>query len=642
MKLPTLSMDARNTDVTTEFGGYNHNISISEGEFYDMHNMTSEFYPALSPRRNRGEVKKFENLQGILDREDLVWIDDGKLYVNGEEKSLSVPLSKLGKKQMAKMGAEIMILPDKVYYNVENGESGYIEAHAWNWSVSNPNRGSITFIPNKGKTYAPISPQSSAYYESNPPKDGDYKCDIDKISQEVEIAGHKVSIDVGNNAPIYRYSSSSKSWMVDAECRMAMIVNGDVDLSGFSEGDGIRITILGGTWANANYSYTFFNTSDEITLTYPEGTKVKWDKGLARTLYTTVASVNYGSVLVLNSPFTFPIDILSGALVFIERYCPDMSYVTEFNNRIWGCSTDGHEVYACKLGDMRNWQAYAGISTDSWAATVGSDGIFTGAITYGGYPMFFKEHSMLKISPSATGAHAYREVMMNGVQEGSANSLCEVNGVLIYKGVTGVYAYTSTTPTCISDALGDKSYTEGHAGTIDNRYYICLTDREGVHNTFMYDLKKGMWTKEDSSIKELFCRHKDELYFYNMFTKTLESVSGKGLFGHDAELEEDFDWYAESGNIGYLDPNNKALIRLSIRIALEQDTEVNVYLQYDSSERWEYVFHMAGTGIKTFTLPIKPHRCDHFKYKIAGHGQCKILSVTKTLIVGSDVNAHNY
>ena len=81
----------------------------------------------------------------------------------------------------------------------------------------------------------------------------------------------------------------------------------------------------------------------------------------------------------------------------IERKVPDMEYITECNNRLWGCSKDGHEIYASKLGDVKNWNCFRGNSMDSWAATIGSDGKFTGAITFLGYPMFFKEDSLIKI-----------------------------------------------------------------------------------------------------------------------------------------------------------------------------------------------------------------------------------------------------
>ena len=70
MLYPILQEVAQYRDMTNVFGGYNHQLSCQEGQFYDMKNMTSQYFPILSPRNNRGIVKNFVNPQGILDKED--------------------------------------------------------------------------------------------------------------------------------------------------------------------------------------------------------------------------------------------------------------------------------------------------------------------------------------------------------------------------------------------------------------------------------------------------------------------------------------------------------------------------------------------------------------------------------------------
>ena len=78
--------------------------------------------------------------------------------------------------------------------------------------------------------------------------------------------------------------------------------------------------------------------------------------------------------------------------VQLERRVPDLDFVTECDNRVWGCSSRENVIYACKLGDPTNWFSYRGIAADSYAVTVGSDGAFTGAATCMGYALFFKEN----------------------------------------------------------------------------------------------------------------------------------------------------------------------------------------------------------------------------------------------------------
>ena len=116
----------------------------------------------------------------------------------------------------------------------------------------------------------------------------------------------------------------------------------------------------------------------------------------------------------------------------LKRKVPDMDFLTECENRLWGCSSKNHEVYASKLGDPLNWNVFEGISTDSYAATIGSDGDFTAAATYSGYALFFKEHTIHKVygnKPSNIQIHTQEAP---GVMKGCNESVRLVGTTLIY------------------------------------------------------------------------------------------------------------------------------------------------------------------------------------------------------------------
>ena len=53
MRYPQLKVQAATRKTVDVFRGYNHNLRIGEGEFFDMQNLTSDHYPVLSPRKNR-------------------------------------------------------------------------------------------------------------------------------------------------------------------------------------------------------------------------------------------------------------------------------------------------------------------------------------------------------------------------------------------------------------------------------------------------------------------------------------------------------------------------------------------------------------------------------------------------------------
>ena len=587
---------SRSRDMITSFGGYNHKLSCADGEFFDMKNMTSSYYPILSPRNQRGICYQMTDPQGIIDKEYLVWVDDGKLYRNGVELTLAegVTISKeenMCPKTLAKMGAYLIIMPDKVWYNMDNHESGWIEATA-------TNTGSV-FISVSATNGTTIQWHDEAYYEKNAPKSGDY------------------CMTTSSGKPVLKqWAESTSMWVTVTSTYIQMVSDGIG--KGLKAGDGVKILVDNST-AKWDYCDNLFIND--------EGDN-KWS------LNTTIEECgdNYitfvGLIGEVKEFSTFP--------VTVTRSCPDMAFITECNNRLWGCSTDGHEVYCCKLGDVTNWNCFKGISTDSWVATIGSDGKFTGAVTYLGYPTFFKENSILKIAVSSTGGHQTKETYCRGVQRGSEKSLCIMNEVLFYKGTTDVCAYDGSLPQSISSSLGEVRYSDAVGGTIGDRYYISMKDKEGKSHLFVYDYSRGIWTKEDNTDVRFFCTNGDELYYIDNADKKLKSVRGTLPFS-GGETEKDFWWSAESGTVGYATPDNKYIARVSIRLSMEFGTNVDFYIQYDSSGEWEHQFNLNGKGTKSFAVPVHPRRCDHFKYKITGRGGCKIYSVSKTIEEGSEI-----
>lgn len=591
MLFPTFQEVARYRDMTATFGGYNHQLSCQDGQFYDMKNMTSQYYPILSPRQNRGMVKSFDTTQGILDKENLMWIDNQKLYVDGEEKSLGEVTLTNSEKTLAKMGAYVIIMPDRVWYNVDNEECGYMEHKN---TIASGDSIKFTLCAANGST---IDYRDAAYYESTPAQDGDYM---------LTTNNGKTSLKV--------YASSTKTWLTVATTYVQITATGIG--KGFEKEDGVKLTLPSKV---EGLESIFVNEEKDGSVSTNTVIKGRTDDSI------TIVGIVGKTIEIKDKQFT------------VERKVPDMAFITECNNRLWGCSENGHEIYCCKLGDVKNWNCFAGISTDSWAATIGSDGKFTGAITYLGYPIFFKEDSLIKISVSANGGHQVKETKCRGVQKGSERSLAILNETLYYKSVNGVCAYNGSLPVGISDALGEVRYKNAVAGVLDNLYYISMERDNGKDEMFVYDTNSGIWSKEDDTSVTYFCNHGNDLYFIDC-DDNMWSIRGTLLYDvPEKAIEDKFDWFVESGTIGYSSPDNKYVARINLRITLEFGTNVDFWLQYDSSGEWEHKFNMSGKGTKTFTVPIIPKRCDHFKYKISGKGGCKIHSIAKTLEEGSDI-----
>ena len=94
----------------------------------------------------------------------------------------------------------------------------------------------------------------------------------------------------------------------------------------------------------------------------------------------------------------------------------------------------------------------------------------------------------------------------------------------------------------------------------------------------------------------------------------------------------------ESGIIYMGMPDMKYLTRLLLRMSMEMGGRFRISIQYDSFGPWEMQFAGASTSTRSFSVPIRPRRCDHFRLRIEGTGDARIYSITKTIEQGSDIS----
>lgn len=583
MQFPTLTEQGQSREMISAFAGYDHNASIAANAFYDMKNMSSDGYPLLQSRKRRGMVRQMEKPQGILAKDAMAWADGGKLYYNGAEIT-GLTLAD-GEKQMVSMGAYLLIWPDKKYLNTKNlTDFGSMEA-------SYESAGTVTYLL-CGADGTPLSKVSSSKPEE--PEGGDYWIDTSQTPHSLMV-----------------WSESSEMWtgVATVYTRIQAMGIGKP----FAEGDGVEISgaAYGGDSAVVQAQFESLN-----------GTKIIYAKDEDYIVVVGLIDLTYEQ---------------TEGSVTVKRAVPDMDYVCEAQNRIWGCKygmADGkavNELYCCKLGDFRNWRVYAGISTDAWAASVGSDGAWTGCANYLGYPTFFKENVIHRIAISAVGAHQVTETVGRGVQNGSFRSLCVVNEVLFYKSRAGVCAYDGSFPSAMGEAFGEVRYSSAVGGSFGGKYYLSMKDGAGVWHLFCYDAARGMWHREDNTHAMCFAAMDDDLYYIDADTKKLMCVMGT-----QGTPETAPDWMAESGVIGYEYPDKKYLSRYNIRLQIEDGGELRMYCMYDSDGKWEHAGTVRRKGTGTFTVPVIPRRCDHMKLRLEGKGVVRVFSIAKILELGSD------
>ncbi len=580
MKLSKLNEIVATRKMIDAFGGYNHNLRIGDGEFYDMTNLSSDNYPVLSPRQQRGVFAVPTNPQGMVAKDALCYVDGGDFYISDYKIELGLSVDDGEPKNMISMGAYVIIMPDKKYVNTADlTDYGDIEATVTTTSTVTFELCKIDGVGYTGaitSATAPANPENMALW-------------IDTSSTPHTLK---------------QYSSTNAMWVSIPTTYIKISAAGIG--KPFSENDGVTISGI----------------TDE-DLTDLNSTMVVWARG---DNYIVVTGV-------LDQTTT------QEAAITVKRQMPNMDFVIEAGNRLWGCrygtAVNGevvNEIYASKLGDFKNWNCFAGISTDSYAATVGSDGRFTGAIEHLGYPLFFKENCMHKVYGNYPANYQIQTTTCRGVQRGCERSLAIVNEVLYYKSRSSVCAYDGSLPVEISAAFGEESYSNAVAGALRNKYYISMSDANGRWHLFVYDTAKGMWHREDDTQAALFCNCRGDLYFIDYATNQIKTVKGTG-----ALETKRIKWEAVTGVIGTDSPDKKYVSRMDVRMYLEFGSRVTFYAEYDSSGNWEHLFTMVGKDLRSFVVPVRTHRCDHLRLKIVGEGDAKIYSICKTIEQGSDV-----
>ena len=578
MKYPKLTEIPTVREMVDVFRGYNHNLRIGDGEFYDMTNLSSDNYPVLSPRHKRGIYATPSLPQGMIDKDSLCYVDGGDFII--DEYRVSMGLTADGKpKTLVSMGAYVIIMPDKKYVNTADlSDYGNIEA-----ILETKTTVSFQMCKADGTGYENVVVQDT------PPSD----------PQNMDMW-----IDTSATPhTLKQYSSTNEMWTAVASTYVRISATG-IGVP-FSVNDGVTISGIN------DESLSDLNSSTVI-----------WAKGQDYIVVTGMIE----KVTTQEAPIT------------VSRKMPNMDFIIESENRLWGCrygtALNGeivNEIYASKLGDFKNWSCFMGISTDSYAATVGTDGQFTGAITHLGYPLFFKENCVHKIYGNYPANYQIQTTACRGVQKGCERSLAIVNEILYYKARSAVCSFDGSLPVEMSSPLGEMSYGKAVAGTLGNKYYISMQDVNGQYHLFVYDTLKGMWHREDETQAVDFCNCRGDLYFIDYADNQIKTVRGTGVTENAA-----IKWKATTGVIGTDSPDKKYISRMDVRMSLEVGARVGFYAEYDSSGEWEHLFTMTGTKLGSFAVPIRPKRCDHLRLKIDGIGEAKIYSICKTVEQGSD------
>ena len=609
--LPELTPGNQQAMMTTTFLGYNHNQIIQDGEMYDMKNLSGDQFPLISLRKQRGvtdlsvfnepQIRSAPSLNGIHGRDQLVFTRGTEVFYNFYKvDGVTVSAAEeMCPKKIISFGAYVCIWPDKVYFNTTDlTDCGSMERY---W-FDDGQYVSLTMCRGDGTNYD----MTAIAIGPNPPANPE---------------GGDLWIDQSGDLDVLRqWTSSTEEWTEVASTFVKITASGIgtglkaydiVNLSGIHAIEGVSERVAAQV-EMLNGSYIVYAAGDG---------------------YIVVSGLIENSQLALAEG-----DVRADVTI------PDMDWIVESNNRLWGCKyglVDGqviNEIRCSALGDFRNWNRFMNNSQDSYVASVGTDGPFTGAITQRGYPVFFKENCIHRVSGTTPGSFSIQTTMCRGVQRGSGRSLAIVSENIYYKARDAVMMYDGNMPQPISSQLGEIQYSDARAGALGTKYYISMMDQTDTHYQFVYDTEKKIWHKEDALTAMGYGAADNDLYLIDEDNNTLISINGSvaGVSGLNGQIEQDIPWSATFGLFGTDYRGQKYLSRFNIRMYIEPGSEAKLEIQYDGHGEWHDQGRIVGRHLSTVMVPVRPRRCDTLRFRISGHGEVRIYSISRTLEVGGD------
>jgi len=591
MHLPVIKRKNAYKRSIISFGGINTGGNYSAGEMRDCSGISHHEFPFITQRNKSEHIFSCTSPTAVVPGSmECIAAEDGFYYNRKKECELTS-----GKKQIAILGKQIMIFPDKLCFDTESKSFKRLDGKVYT------SQAKVTFTENS------ISLPSN-YYETLKKEEytdfpkGTMLASYEKVSTTdgtVTFTGFSLK-EVGTltEGTIYRekclknqyrvvvsitYSEEKNAYAVENELVTVNNVGKEI-FSHFKEDDTIEIEGCTGNTEN-NISATVLSVSGE-KLTFADGT-------------FTSATETGG--------------------ITIKRKIPDFTSVCSYENRLWGI--EGNTIYASALGDPTAFFSYQGISTDSFTIQSNSAGDFTACIAYGNSCFFFKENTCYKIYGNRPANFQLTECFGNGILKNDARSLVVAGNRIIYKGNGGVYSFYGGAPTRISDVLGPVTMENTTAGSNGKLYYLSADTKNG-REEFIWDIEKNLWCKSGVS----------DVLGYASYGQDVYRLKPDGIEKITQETDEEAFWSITLCPIdeGYYNTKNYSRIRLKVH--LFEGAYICTEIKADDGE-WKTVDTSYGDKKSYINIPCPIKKCHELQIRLSGKGRSIIETITREFCV---------
>lgn len=609
-KLPSMVYEDKiKKTAQVAFGGLRHSLSCSDGELYDMKNMSCLEYPIMQPREKRW-VKTENSATEIY----AIYADNGTMWSIQKRPGVNLDYFlvmsgwnveiNLGRERkdwyFTRFGDRVLLMPDKMLLKTGAEISGFVT-----------DSGDLPTL-----TEADAGTLYAAYYMG-----------LQERQQALSL-----------------YQWDGSKWNYQSE--LLEYLEQKLMLSGVKLEDGT----LFGEKAKAN-TMTFTNPGTvEPRFAVGDGIEIpEMAEAPGNNKIAIIREIAQGKIVFSDNCFKMPLgedgnpvaEVAISGIVTIRKTTPDMDFCFEHDNRLWGYK--GKTIYASKLGDPTNWNVFEGLSTDAWSLATQKKGEFTGGVSYGGYPTFFREDAMARIYGATPSAFQVSETAMPGVKAGEAKSIAAAGGMLLYLSREGMMIYADEYPQNQVNVFGAAEIKNAMACSDGTRYYAQLTV-DGEQALYCFDSLHGLWMKEDNpgllgmtyDKGTIFALVQTEGQDYG--TKIITISGGISEWSESPVREPgEIGSFAEFGDFTSGSLNRKALSKIQLRMELEEGARARILISYDGGG-WRQLWYLRDGKKRSVQIPIVPRRCDHYRIRIEGVGMWRLYAMAREQYEGSEIH----
>ncbi len=595
------------------FGGLNRTRKGNRNEFSDMYNMSNSEYPCIAPCGGRETIASFDEWVGAVVAPDgtncddvtgVTGVVDGGFYYNGVLKSAKYKLSRDWAWQIEQKGNMYIINGyDKTekksilfYYNIDTDDFAEGGKVMRNLIVTCGDNYFSTPIDDNNGVYQ--------YYFTRPDGTVVYNSEFYE-----EYRDYTRDDNYGNTTMVYEKNIFAQFFKVGDE----------VSIEGFCDsnnGGQIWNITSGGVLGQPNITAIRNNTVDTDNMTSTNSLR---DNAICRAVITGF-SVRTSNGLRSAHEVYFKLYNKNGAEVTFRNlkdggfYCTGVTLkkrtrvfdrICVHHGRIWGAQPSGNQIYASPSDNIFSFTAQD--VNNRYGVRIPSDtaGAFTALCSYNNELIAFKPDSLMVVA--GTNPVNYNTYVISGIGCIAPKSVAVTPEGVLFLSYGGFYIYNGGVPQCISTKL-NTLYTDAVAGFDGTSYYVSALRSDGVRELLVYNMRYGVWYKEDDIGAVGFFRFHSGFYI----------ADGSGLYKMHSGDAGDWSFTFMPCYDNTLD--NKGINEIWIRAELSEGSEFRIETRSSDGEFSQHqTFDEAG--LRNFRCPVRLKMSEDYQVRVSGHGK---------------------